>query len=109
MIDDLLDLAKIQKGAFILNYKQYNLLNLIMEAFQTIQFMAEQKEIKLILCLDKNKSILFEKVNCDKKRMMQILLNFISNSIKFTRQKGFVKIHLDVLEEQVVNDFNKSK
>ena len=41
LIDDLLDLAKIQKGTFMLNFEEYNLLKLIIEAFHTVQFKAE--------------------------------------------------------------------
>lgn len=57
-----------------------------------------------MLELDAKKPFLFEKVYCDKRRMMQILLNFLSNSIKFTSKNGFIKIHLHVIEEQTVND-----
>ena len=42
---------------------------------------------------------MFDKVFIDKRRMLQILLNFLSNGIKFTKQNGFIRIKLQVLEQ----------
>lgn len=46
---------------------------------------------------------MFKQIFSDKRRTLQILLNFISNSLKFTKSGGSIKISLKVLEEQVVS------
>jgi two-component system, sensor histidine kinase and response regulator len=52
-----------------------------------------------MLELDISKPYIFSKVKSDKRRMVQIMLNFLSNSLKFTNDGGFVKIQLKVLQE----------
>ena len=100
LVNDLLDLAKLENSAFQLNYEQFDLINVIKEAFQIIIFQAENKDIRLYLELDKHNPTIFCKIYSDKRRTLQILLNFISNSVKFTSNKGFIKVKLAVLEEQ---------
>lgn len=43
----------------------------------------------------------------DRRRFLQIIQNFVSNSLKFTPSGGFVKIHLKIIEEQI--DENQSQ
>lgn len=100
LINDLLDLAKLENSAFQLNYEQFNLIDVIEEAFQIIIFQAENKKIKLKLALDAQSPYIFSKIYSDKRRTLQFLLNFVSNSLKFTPNNGFIKVHLKVLEEQ---------
>jgi len=52
-----------------------------------------------MLVFDSKRPFVFEKITCDKRRIMQIILNFLSNAIKFTPQKGNIKLHLNILEE----------
>lgn len=40
----------------------------------------------------------------DKRRLFQIMLNFISNSLRLSKNGGYIKIHVDVLEEQLIED-----
>lgn len=100
LINDILDLGKLENNAFQLNIEQFNLISVIEEAYQIISFQAENKNIKLCLSIDAQRPYAFKKVFSDRRRMLQILVNFISNSIKFTKKDGFIKVHLKVLEEQ---------
>lgn len=54
--------------------------------------------------MEKERPFIFDKVYGDKDRILQILLNFISNSLKFTPKEGFIKVYLKVLEEQIVKE-----
>lgn len=47
---------------------------------------------------------IFQKLIGDQRRMIQILLNFVSNSMKFTPQSGVISIHLQLLDEQIAED-----
>ena len=68
-----------------------------------MSFQAESKSIRLRLSLDRQWPFVFQNLVIDKRRMLQILLNFLSNALKFTQKGGFIKIHLKLSEEQVCN------
>jgi two-component system sensor histidine kinase/response regulator len=99
LINELLDQAKLEKSTFELDNEYFNLFEVIIHAFQILKFQAETKNIKLMLQIDQSKPFLFCKIWGDKRRYLQILLNFISNSLKFTKKGGFIKVHLKVLQE----------
>lgn len=99
LINELLDQAKLEKSTFELDNEYFNLFEVIIHAFQILKFQAESKNIKLMLQIDKSKPFVFCKIWGDKRRYLQILLNFISNSLKFTKKDGFIKVHLNILQE----------
>jgi signal transduction histidine kinase len=82
--------------------EETNLIGVVEMAFNVISFQAANKNIKLILSLDAHKPFIYQRVVIDIRRMLQVLLNFISNSLKFTPKNGFIKVHLRILEEQKV-------
>lgn len=84
LINDLLDSAKLEQQTFELNLEYFNMFEVISEAFQVLSFQADIKNIKFLLHFDKSKPYIFSKIFNDKRRFLQILLNFISNSLKFT-------------------------
>ena len=105
LIEDLLDLAKMENSVFKLNNDYFNLIDVITEAFNIVSFSAEEKNVKLLLVVDRSKPFIFQKVYSDKRRFLQILLNFISNSLKFVKKKdGFLKVHLKAGEEQITEN-----
>ena len=84
LINDLLDQAKLEKSVFNLNNTYFNIIEVVQEAFQIISFQAEAKQIKLLLELDENQPFILKQVYSDRGRLLQIILNFLSNSLKFT-------------------------
>jgi signal transduction histidine kinase len=56
LIDDLLDLAKLENNAFQLNIDEFNLIELIQDAFSIVMFQAENKNIRLYLRMDINRA-----------------------------------------------------
>ena len=102
LIDDLLDLAKLENSAFQLNMSEFNLIETVQDVFSLLMFQAENKGIRLILAFDPEKAHMLQHINSDKRRMMQIMVNFISNSLKFTMRKGFIRVTLQSLEEQII-------
>lgn len=49
LINDLLDLAKIEQAKFSLNQEYFKIETLVDKAFKNVQFLADQKNIKLLL------------------------------------------------------------
>lgn len=56
LIDDLLDLAKLENNAFQLNFSEFNLIETVQDAFSLLMFQAENKGIRLLLAFDQNKA-----------------------------------------------------
>lgn len=90
MINDLLDLSKIESGKMQLNSELFNVNNALEEAVSIIKSLADRKNIDLKLNL-KKKNI---KITADKRKFQQILYNLLSNAIKFTAENGDISVNL---------------
>ncbi|MFD1630675.1 response regulator [Pseudopedobacter beijingensis] len=95
VVNDILDLSKIASGKFSLMKKEINLHHLLRSAIQLMQVKADEKLLDLNLEIDENVP---RYVETDPLRLNQILMNLLSNSIKFT-QKGHVTLRAKVIEE----------
>jgi signal transduction histidine kinase/DNA-binding NarL/FixJ family response regulator len=90
LINDILDISKIEAGQLKLHYEPVSLDILSQEVTQIFNDKARQKEISLILNFDNNIPSL---VKLDEVRLRQILSNLVSNALKFT-ETGYVRISL---------------
>ena len=88
LINDILDLSKIEAGKMELTYDMINIRKIIEEIKDIFIVNAEEKEIDIILDLHKD---LIENIYMDEVRLRQILFNLVGNSIKFT-QEGYIRI-----------------
>ena len=88
MINDLLDLAKIESGKMEVNMEFFDVKDAMEEAVNLIKFLAEKKTINLKINFN-SKNI---KINADKRKFHQILYNLLSNAIKFTPEGGNVTL-----------------
>jgi len=85
LINDILDISKIEAGKLELDNSAFNLSELMQNIARIMQPRAEENGLDLGVELDENVSpILFG----DSHRINQILLNLISNAIKFTEKGG---------------------
>ena len=110
LINDLLDLAKFENSVFKVNEDVFNLIDVITEAFNMIAYSAEEKNIKLLLEFDQQKPNIYKRIYSDKRRFLQILLNIMSNSLKFikrTKDEGYLKIKLRIKQEQYLESKRK--
>jgi signal transduction histidine kinase/DNA-binding response OmpR family regulator len=88
IINDILDLSKIEANKMELTLVEYETANLINDSMQLNMMHVGNKPIDIKLCVDKNvPSILFG----DELRVKQILNNLLSNAIKYT-EKGEVEL-----------------
>ena len=51
-----------------------------------------------------DETLLFEQIYGDKNRLIQVIVNFLSNSLKFSNVNSEIKLHLKILEQQNVKD-----
>ena len=88
LINDILDLSKIEAGRLKIQPEPTSLADLYKEIEHVFHLKAEQKELELIFEIDKQTPKLF---SIDEIRLRQILLNLVGNAIKFT-EKGHVRV-----------------
>jgi PAS domain S-box-containing protein len=96
LIDDLLDLARMQKGEMNLEIEPVDLASVIRSAADTIRLSAETKGIQIQLHLDAAVS----NVLGDAIRLQQVVWNLLSNAIKFSSKNETVEIRLEQVESQ---------
>jgi len=88
LINDILDLSKIEAGQFKIEKEPHNLIELLNETVSVFSETSERKKIPINIEIDPT---IPEEINIDPLRIRQILLNLISNALKFT-EKGKVTI-----------------
>lgn len=95
IINDILDFTKIETGNMHLEHIVFDLCALANDSISSLQVNAKRKEIALIKRYD---VALPAMLIGDKTRLYQILMNLLSNSIKFTNE-GQVSLHISLQEE----------
>jgi two-component system, sensor histidine kinase and response regulator len=83
IINDILDLSKIEAGHFELDKVPFTISNMVDKATEIMALKAHQKQLELAVDLDPD---LFDYYLGDPNRIRQILLNLIGNAIKFTKK-----------------------
>ena len=90
LINNILDLAKIEAGKHSLDSQSFDLFNLLNEVETLFLVQAQSKGLNLIVEKDNNVP---QYIKTDDTKLRQILVNLINNAIKFTHQGGiFIKV-----------------
>lgn len=82
LIEDILDLSKMEGGTFKVNQSEFSVKELIDEVYDLFYFQCMLKKIKFELKISPEINTL--KAFSDKGRIKQVLLNLLSNAFKFT-------------------------
>jgi PAS domain S-box-containing protein len=94
VINDILDLSKIEAGKMVLDNAEFAVDQLLSDAFEIVGEQARAKGLELVLDTDHLPSHL----NGDAKRLSQALINLLANAVKFTDQ-GWVRLRGELLAE----------
>jgi PAS domain S-box-containing protein len=100
VINDILDMSKIDAGKFELTPASFNTVQMIRRMVNMMTFKVDEKKQKFIIDLDKD---LPEYIVCDEQRLAQVLANLLSNAVKFTPPEGTITLSVKKIAEQ--NDF----
>jgi signal transduction histidine kinase/DNA-binding response OmpR family regulator len=90
LINDVLDLSKVEAGRMSFHPEVINIRNLVSEVVSILHPLIEKKKINFTSIVDDDLSIAY----LDPARLKQIIYNYLSNSLKFTPELGTVKIHI---------------
>jgi len=94
LIEDILNISRIESGLIKVSKEQASLTMLIEEQLQMIKSYAEEKNIEVI----GQKPIVFDQVRVDKDMISQVIVNLLSNAVKYTPAGGSVRIKTEVDE-----------
>ncbi|MBT3766432.1 MAG: PAS domain S-box protein, partial [Rhodospirillales bacterium] len=98
LINQVLDLAKIETGNIPLNVEPIRVNDVVAECQALLQTVADSRKIKLTLNLD-DPSLL---VSADYTRLKQVVVNLVSNAIKYNHKGGSVEISTEVTDNDSI-------
>ena len=99
LINEVLDLTKIESGKTSMSIENISIKQIIIEVFSLMEPMAEKHGITIINKTTMNEDIY---VLVDFTRIKQVLINLISNAIKYNRQSGSVTVSIENSNEKTV-------
>ncbi len=91
MINDILDLSKIEAGKMVLQLETFAIVEAVEEVNTIINALAAKKDLELTLQYQRDAPI-----EADRVKLKQIFYNLLSNAVKFTPEGGKVSTHLEV-------------
>ena len=94
LINDVLDMSRIESGSIKMEETEVHLPELVHELWMIIQSNVSEKNIKLFIDI---RDVRNENVITDKLRLNQVLLNILSNAVKFTPEGGAITFRVTQL------------
>lgn len=98
LINDILDISKLDADGLELHDDCVDLKAMVADCLHAVEILAKEAKIHLSTSLDVNLAT----IRADHRRLYQILLNLMSNAIKFTPENGAVQISAVIENEQLV-------
>jgi two-component system, NarL family, sensor histidine kinase BarA len=90
LINDILDLAKLEAGKMEINPTEFPIHQMVVELCDMVRTLAEQKRIPVLVCCPEDYPLVYQ----DKIKVRQILTNLLSNAIKFTPEGGRISVNV---------------
>ena len=92
LINDLLDVSRIESGKMEINFQDIDLKEIVKVVAQELKSFAKANNVELVINIDRE----INKVKTDPIRIKMVIQNFVDNAIKYTKlQKGVVKVFLE--------------
>jgi signal transduction histidine kinase len=88
LINDVLDMAKIESGRMNLNPEKFRLHDMLEEVISITSTLASERNISLRIAEDSDRDVM---IYADNTRLRQVMINLVNNAIKFT-EKGKIEI-----------------
>jgi PAS domain S-box-containing protein len=98
VINDILDMSKIEANKFELSPVEFNFEKMIQSAVNVVNFRVDEKKQKLTVRIDKE---IPKNLIADDQRLVQVITNLLGNSVKFTPEGGSISLDACFLGEKV--------
>ncbi|EAR88385.2 ATPase, histidine kinase-, DNA gyrase B (macronuclear) [Tetrahymena thermophila SB210] len=96
IINDILDYAQISQNSFQLKFSSFELYPTLQECLNIFSYSAEFKGIEIFLSVDNS---IPRVINSDQERIKQVLINLVSNAIKYTNS-GYINVNASLSPDQ---------
>ena len=97
LIDETLDLQKIESGEMIFRFRVLDVVAVVREAVEAIEAQAESSGVTLKTSYPGGEVF----ISADEKRLMQVMGNLLSNALKFSQSGGSISINVEPLDDRV--------
>jgi len=97
LINEILDMSKIEAGRFTIDYAKFDFVPLLEEALRAVSVQQENKKISLETKIE---TPLW--VEADNRALRQISLNLLSNAVKFTPQGGTIRVRAKAIRGRLI-------
>lgn len=97
MINNILDLSKIEAGKLELSIEKFHIREAIREVLDTVSESSNKKSIRIYTHIHKD----VPSIIADKGKLKQIMFNLLSNAVKFTPENGKVIIHTHLTNQHI--------
>lgn len=104
LVQDLLTVSHMESGDITMQKEYFDICEMVYEIFDQFEEKADRKSVKL-QCLHERSSEI--PVFADSRRIYQVLVNLVSNAVKYTKDEGMVEVSFDDRDRKVsihVND-----
>ena len=96
VINDILDMSKIEAGRLELTIAEMDLGEILTESRRVLSFQADEKHLDVVVDCDGD-----IRLRADRRALKQIVLNLLSNAVKFTPERGSVRLSASVAGDKI--------
>jgi len=101
IINDVLDMSKIEANKFELTSINFDLRNLLQKTVSLVHLAMEAKRHRFSMNIESNVPFF---LNGDDQRLSQVIMNLLSNAVKFTPEDGEIKFNVSLAQEPEAAD-----
>ena len=95
LINDILDLAKIEAGQIALEFNRVDVNSVCQASLRMVKQLAQKKSQEIVLQIDQNIGLIW----ADERRLKQMIVNLLSNAVKFTPEHGTLGLDIDLYRD----------
>lgn len=99
LIEEVLDLSAIEAGHFTVELESVDLCSIIIESVAFVRDRAKEKSVQIFNKLERESDI---KVTVDSLRLRQIMVNLLTNAVKYNREQGIINIKCKHVNDHLV-------
>lgn len=97
LINDILDISKLESGTVTWNFEEISIEEVIFDAYRALSALFEQRELQFKY----NIQPYLPKIYADKERLIQVMINLLSNALKFT-ENGYIACKAELINKEIL-------